>query len=226
MWTLITLNASIQILAPRWVRGRVVSLYLLAIGLQPLGAFLAGVLAELTGPGDATAVMTGLTAVLGMVALRLDLPLLGEIAEPAPASDWVMPRHAEHVAGTPVLVTTTFEIDPDRAEEFMAVLRQMRRVRFTTGAYRWSLFRDADRPQRITEFFTVSTWEEHLAQHGRLDDEAAALLRHARSFDVGGGPVTRHLAGLDVVDSHAAPLADQLLTVHARQHEHDGSVPL
>ena len=42
VYTLVTMNATVQLLAPRWVRSRVVSLYLLAIGLQPVGAFAAG----------------------------------------------------------------------------------------------------------------------------------------------------------------------------------------
>jgi hypothetical protein len=42
VWTLITLNATVQLLAPTWVRSRVVSLYALVVGIQPVGAFLAG----------------------------------------------------------------------------------------------------------------------------------------------------------------------------------------
>jgi hypothetical protein len=226
VFTLITLNASIQTLAPRWIRGRVVSLYLLAIGLQPLGAFLAGALAEGIGSGRSVAVLCAGCAALGVVAFRLELPVLGDIDEPVPAEDHLVPRHAAQVAGTPVLVTTTWEIDPDQAEAFFDALRDLRRIRYKTGARRWSLYRDADRPYRITEFFIVADWDEHLAQHARIDAEAAAVIARARAFDVGDGPVTRHLAGLDILDSSAPPIGEQLLTVHQELHRTDGSMPL
>lgn len=226
VWTLITLNASIQTLAPRWVRGRVVSLYLLALGLQPLGAFVAGALAEFVGSGRAVAVLCAGTTALGLFAFRVDLPVLGEIAEPVPPDDFSVPRHAVQVAGTPVMVSTTWQVDPDQVEEFLVTLRELRRTRFRTGAQRWSLFRDADRPYRITELFVVADWEEHLAQHARIDSEAAAAIARARSFDIGDGPLTRHLAGLDILDPQAPSMSEQLLTVHEQLHATDGSVPL
>jgi MFS family permease len=226
VWTMTTLNATIQLLAPRWVRGRVVSLYVLAIGLQPAGAFAAGWLAEWSGAGVAVAAFTAGTAALGLVAFRLGLPVLGQLDEPVPPEDWTVPQHARHVGGSPVVVATTWEVDRDEVHEFLAVMRQLRRQRFRTGAHRWSLYRDADRPTRITEFFVLHDWEEHLAQHARIDAEAAAVLARARAFDRAGGPVTRHLAGLDVVDDDAPPIEEQLLTVHEELHRTDGSVPL
>ncbi|WP_341250554.1 MFS transporter [Euzebya pacifica] len=226
VWTLITLNASIQTLAPRWVRGRVVSLYLLAIGLQPFGAVLSGAIAEVTGAGMAVAILSVGTVALGLFASRLELPVLGEIDEPVIADNWQMPRHATQVAGTPVLVATTWEVDPDDVEAFMDHMRELRRTRLRTGAHRWSLYRDADRPYRITEFMVVADWDEHLAQHARIDTEAAEVIRRSRAFDRADGPVTRHLAGLDILASHAPPIADQLITVHEQLHAHDGSTPL
>ena len=226
VWTLTTMNASVQILAPRWVRGRVVSLYVLAVGLQPVGAFLSGFIAEASGAGNAVAIFGASTVVLGAVTLRLGLPVLGRLEEPTPPEDWVVPQHARHVSGSPVLVLTTWEIDPDEVEEFFAAMRELRRHRYRSGAHRWSLFRDADRPHRVTEIFAVHDWEEHLAQHRRLDAEMVAVLTRARSFDRAGGPVTRHLAGLDVVDPTAPPFEEQMLTVHEELHRRDGSVPL
>jgi MFS family permease len=226
VWTLATLNATVQTLAPRWVRGRIVSLYLLAIGLQPVGALLAGLLAEAAGSGTAVAVLSAGSVALGLVTARMDLPVLGEVAEPLPAEDHTVPVHATRVAGSPVVVLTTFQVDPSQVEDFLAVLRELRLARFRTGARRWSLYRDADRPHRITEVFVVADWEERLAQHARIDAAAAAVLARARSFDVDGGPITRHLAGLDILDPSAPPIHEQLLTEHAAYHAEDGSVPL
>lgn len=227
VWTLTTLNASIQILAPRWVRGRIISLYLLGIGLQPVGSFIAGLLAETAGSGTAVATLSAFTVALGVASLRRDLPVLGDLAEPLPPENWVVPTHPVEVAGTPIVVTTTWEVDPDEVRPFLNVMGELRRQRFRTGAHRWQLFRDAGRPYRITEMFEVHDWEEHLAQHRRMDAEAAEVLARARAFDTSPeGPVTRHLSGLNVVDADAAPFEEQLLTVHEEAHRSDGSVPL
>lgn len=227
VWTLTTLNASVQLLAPSWVRGRVVSLYLLAIALQPVGAFVAGAVAEVVGAGTSVALMAGLTVVLGLALVRRDLPVLGQLDEPAPVpDDWVVPTHARVVGGSPIIVATTWDVDPDDLPAFLEAMRELRRQRFRTGATRWSLFRDAYQPHRVTELFTVPDWDEHLAQHARIDGEAAAAIARARSFDRGNGPYTRHLAGLDVIDRDAPSLEEQLLTVHEELHRTDGSIPL
>jgi MFS family permease len=206
VWTLTTLNATVQLLAPRWVRGRVVSLYLLAVGSQPIGAFGAGALAEGVGAGLSVALFCGGAVVLGILAARWSLPVLGELDVPTTPEGWAMPRHAREVGGSPILVATTWQIDLAEARAFLAVMRELRRQRFRTGAHRWSLYRDADHPDRVTEYFAVHSWSEHLAQHARIDTETAEVIARARAFDRAGGPVTRHLAGLDVTDSDPAAL--------------------
>ncbi|HSK22416.1 MAG TPA: MFS transporter [Egicoccus sp.] len=226
VYTLVTMNATVQLLAPRWVRSRVVSLYILTIGLQPVGAFAAGGVAEFSTAGTAVALFNLGTIALGLLAFRLGLPVLGEFDEPAAPDDWHAPRHAHKVAGSPVLIANTWEIDREDVAEFLSLMRELRRQRFRTGAHRWSLYRDADRPTRITEFFMVHDWEEHLAQHARMDQEVAEVLSRARAFSHGDYPVTRHMAGLDILDASAPSIDEQLLTVHAEAHKTDGSLPL
>jgi len=77
-------------------------------------------------------------------------------------------------------------------------------------------------PHSLTELFAVGSWEEHLAQHRRIDDASAAVIAQARSFDQADGPVTRHLIAVDVENP---PDFDQLVAVHERMHETDGSIP-
>jgi hypothetical protein len=68
----------------------------------------------------------------------------------------------------------------------------------------------------------LQSWEDHLAQHARIDDGSAALLRRARSFDREGGPRTRHLVAIDVADP---PDFDRLVATHDALHQTDGSIP-
>lgn len=227
VWTLTTLNATVQLLSPRWVRGRTMSLYLLSFaGMMPFGALIAGAFAEVVGAGLAVAALSAATLVVGVASRRFDLPVLGDIEEPTAPADWSVPAHAAQVGGHPVLIVTTWEIDPDELGPFLDALRGLRRHRLRTGARRWSVLRDADCPYRITEVVEVHDWDEHLHQHSRIDTDAATAIRRARAFDRAGGPITRHLAGLDLLDSSAPPIEEQLLTVHEELHQQDGSVPL
>jgi hypothetical protein len=101
-------------------------------------------------------------------------------------------------------------------------MNEVRLIRLRTGAHRWHLMRTAADPLRIVEFFELSSWEEHLAQHGRIDDVSAAVLRRARDFDRDGGPTTRHLIGIDPADPEQF---ESLLHQHEALHRSDGSIP-
>lgn len=81
------LSAVVQLRAPTEFRGRILSLYMLALGgLYPLGALLQGVIADRSSLGLATTVgAVGLAALL--VFLRLAKPHLLRALEPAPVAD-------------------------------------------------------------------------------------------------------------------------------------------
>ena len=112
---------------------------------------------------------------------------------------------------------------PSLLAEFLATMRRVRLIRLRTGAYRWRLYRNADDPRRITEMFLCVSWSEHVAQHRRIDDASAAVLRAARALDADGAPRTRHLVAVDVEDEHEI----ELLTLeHEEFHRRDGSIPL
>ncbi|MTV24324.1 MFS transporter [Nitriliruptoraceae bacterium ZYF776] len=199
VWTLITLNATVQLLAPTWVRSRVVSIYALTVGLQPIGAFLSGLLAEEIGSGRSIAVATAITLVLGIWAVRLDLPVLGEVEEPEPVGvPSPAPHRAPGVPGGRVVVSTTYDVPEDRTEEFLALMRRVRSIRRRTGARRWQLHRDALEPTRFTEHVEHAAWDEHVAQHARLEAADLAVLEAVHGLDRTGRPRTRHLSPVDL----------------------------
>jgi hypothetical protein len=101
-------------------------------------------------------------------------------------------------------------------------MNMVRLVRLRTGAYRWRLLRNVSDPTRLTELFALGSWDEHLAQHGRIDDASAAVIARARSFDRADGPVTRHLISVDVEDP---PGFAELVITHEEMHQTDGSIP-
>jgi MFS family permease len=221
--TLTTLNASSQMMAPEWIRGRAMSLYTLAFaGVFPIGSILAGALADVVGAGSAIVIMTSATVALGVLSPRLDLPVLAEIVTPEFSDDRPLPHHVD-TEGGPVMILNTWTIASPDVEDFLGIMSEVRLIRMRTGAYRWRLYRNTEDPRRITEMFLCRSWEEHLGQHRRMDDASVAVIREARAFDVGSGPASRHLIAVDVARPEEW---EPLLATHDNYHSTDGSVPL
>lgn len=221
--TLTTLNASSQMMAPEWIRGRAMSLYTLAFsGVYPIGSIISGGLADLTDAGTSIVVLCAATAGLGVLAPRFRLPALGEIVAPEFTEDRSSSTHID-TEGGPVMVLNTWTVAREDLEEFLEVMAEIRLVRLRTGSYRWRLYRNADNPHRISEMFLCESWEQHLAQHRRIDDASAALIRTARAFDQTGEPLSRHLVAIDV--DHPEDW-EPLMIAHEEYHRTDGSVPL
>ena len=60
----------VQIISPEYIRGRVLSIRMIALGMGPLGMFLLGAGSEAIGPAAATAIMAALAALV-MLAIVL-----------------------------------------------------------------------------------------------------------------------------------------------------------
>jgi hypothetical protein len=228
VYILATLNATAQLLAPRWVRGRIMSLYTISfMGLLPLGSILGGAIADVVGPSLAIASLSTGTVLLGLAAARAPLPVLEQVVSPEKPANLTRPEHPPgDVIGGRVMVVNTWRIAPEDRAPFLQILEDLRRVRLRTGAVRWRLYRNVEHPDRISELFMLPSWEEHLRQHDRLDVEAAEIIARARSFDVADGPVTRHLVAMDVTDEGVQADWELQAELHADMHRHDGSLPL
>ncbi|MDF1597486.1 MAG: MFS transporter [Acidimicrobiia bacterium] len=223
VWTLTTTNATAQLMSPEWVRGRAMSLYSLAfVGVLPLGSIVAGVLADLVGAGNSMIVLSVGSVALGIAAPRFEIPALADVEMPEFSGERTADGHVA-TEGGPVMIVNTWLIDGRRLDEFLTVMSEVRLVRLRTGAYRWRLYRNASDPHRLSEVFLTVSWEEHLAQHRRIDDVSAGLIRHARSFAEDDGPITRHLVAVDV--EHPEDW-EPLLAAHDEYHRNDGSIPL
>jgi MFS family permease len=221
--TLTNLNASAQLMAPEWIRGRAMSLYSFAfLGILPIGAIISGILADAVGTGPAIVILCSASVLLGLLVPLFGIPSLDDIESPEYTEDRVAPQHEETVEGGPVLILNTWKIDEADFNEFTSVMNMVRLVRLRTGAYRWRLLRNVSDPTRLTELFAIGSWDEHLAQHGRIDDASAAVIARARSFDRADGPVTRHLISVDVEDP---PGFAELVITHEEMHQADGSIP-
>lgn len=182
---LATLNATMQLFLPGWVRARGLAVYqVVFIGSQGIAAFLWGLVAERWG-----LTATFLTAAVVMAAGALSvvwLPLHDVSGlDRGPAVYWPEP-HLEiepDLHEGPVLVLRAFTVRADRTDRFLEAMERVRRSRLRTGATGWYLYRDGSDPSRFVEITVVPTWAEHLRQHGgrltgadqRFEQEATAL---------------------------------------------------
>jgi MFS family permease len=220
--TMSTLNTTAQLLAPEWIRGRAMSLYNLAFAGLPIGSIIAGGLADGVGTPGAIVSFSAGSLILGLLTPRFGIPRLEDIEAPEFTNGTPPPTHdTEVLEGGPVIVLNTWEIDEADFPAFARVMNQLRLIRLSTGAYRWRLMRNISEPNRITELFAVRSWKEHLAQHTRIDDASAQLLKRARAFDRGDGPRTRHLIAIDVAEVEGF---EEMVATHAEMHLHDGSI--
>jgi MFS family permease len=180
-----TLAAELQLFLPVWVRARGLAVYMVMFtGSMTAGALLWGLVAEAVGL-QATFLAAAIVLLVGVIAgLVWRVPSTGHL-DPQPVVYWPAARLAfdpEADAG-PILVTVVFTVTPEREAAFLDAMGQLRGSRRRTGASRWDLYRDGDRPDRFVEVFSVPSWEEHLRQHeGRLTAADKAIEEAALAF--------------------------------------------
>jgi len=166
-----TLQAELQLVLPGWVRARGVAVYTVTfMGSQTVGALIWGLAADRAGlePAVLGAAALGLAGVAAGMFLRV--PETGHL-DPSPAAYWGAPRvvvDPEPDTG-PVLVAVHYTVSLEREAAYLEAMSRLRQSRQRTGASRWELYRDGERPDHFVELFRVPSWQEHLRQHdGRL----------------------------------------------------------
>jgi MFS family permease len=166
-----SLNASMQLFLPRWVRARGLAFHQLVLfGGQALGALVWGLVAERAGLTAAFAAAAVLL-VLGGATVRVRPLIDTRRMSREPAVYWPEPELAVEPDPDvgPILVTVAYTVPAERVEAFTAGMRRVGRARRRTGATRWRLYRDGAAPDRFVEAYLVPSWSEHLRQHfGRL----------------------------------------------------------
>ena len=180
-----TLQSELQLILPLWVRARGVAVYTVTfMGSQTAGALLWGGLADRVGLRP-TLLLAAVVVLAGVVAgLFWRVPETGQI-DPQPAVYWTDARLAfePDPDSGPVLVAVHFTVTTERQPAFLEAMEKLRRSRLRTGATRWELYRDGERPDRFVETFRVPSWEEHLRQHeGRLTGTDRAVEEAALAF--------------------------------------------
>jgi MFS family permease len=194
-------NVIVQTIVPSWVRARVLATYMLVFfGGMALGSAVWGVVATHIGVSETLLCAAG--ALIAGLAAAYFFPLrAGEELDLEPSLHWPDPVYVNepHPLDGPVLVTIEYQIDPARAGEFVAAMREVKRILQRDGAVRWGLFVDPAQPTRYLETFLVESWAEHMRQHARVTMEDRTVQDRARSFHVGPAqPMVTHLIAQDL----------------------------
>jgi MFS family permease len=191
-----TFNITTQTSAPRWVVGRALAVYQMAVfGGIAVGSWVGGLYAEHGGLGESLTVAGVL--LLGSVALARWLPLrpfetlpLDPLRNPGEFTDH---RDVPADAG-PVVITVGYRVARQDWDHFTVVMHEIGRIRRRDGARRWRLMQDLDDPEWWTERWQHATWLDHLRQLHRTTVADREVRERARAFHRGPAPPkVRHM---------------------------------
>ncbi len=208
--TMSSFNVVIQMSAASWVKGRALAVYYTAMfGGMAFGSWLWGLVAA-DHSVDTALLVSGfgivVTAILGH---RFPLPESGSV-DLRPSRLWQKPEVALDFdpSSGPVLITVEYLVPRAKAEAFVAVMHELRRIRRRDGALHWGLYEDVARPERWLETFTTASWLEHLRQQDRATMSDAAIEARARAFHEGEAPPVISTLIVHRPGRHGAAAAD------------------
>ena len=201
--TLATMNASMQLSLPGWVRARGLSVYqLVFMGGQAIGSLLWGLLAGATSSVTALLVSAVLLVFCAVSAWWWPLHARTGDLDLTPSAHWPEPAlifEPEPLDG-PVLVLTRYRVQPENEEEFFAAMARLGRSRQRSGASQWRVFRNIEKDSTFVEAFIVRSWGEHLHQHHTRLTGQDLIIEQAVERYTDGESVSQHLIAVEPVD--------------------------
>lgn len=194
-------NTTLQLATPRWMVGRMVSMFLTAafLGLS-IGGWLWGMMTDLTGTRTALAISAAAMSATWLLARRFPLPETGNLNleplehETASGSvDAVAPRTG------PVQVMLEHHIAEGKRPDFMRLMEHRRRHLTRLGARHWVLFDEVGDETSWIESFQFPTWADYQRLMRRRTAETAALREEIRAVQNDGiDPVMRRLVARSI----------------------------
>ncbi|MFE7800775.1 MFS transporter [Nocardia sp. NPDC057440] len=195
-----TLNSTMQLLLPAWVRARGLSVYMLVfMGGQAIGSLVWGLVAGAVGTASTMHISAALLAFCAVSTLWLPIRHNAEELDLRPSAFWPEPQLVVEPdpADGPVLVLRHYDVPAENVEEFMAAMAFVGRSRQRTGAMEWRLYRDVGVLDRYVEAFVVRSWAEHMHQHQvRLTAQDQLREQAVTAFTNGDDKIT-HLVAVE-----------------------------
>lgn len=195
-----TLNSTMQLLLPAWVRARGLSVYLLVfMGGQAIGSLVWGLVAGAFGPVRALLAAALLLALCALSTLWLPIRHNAEEIDLTPAVFWSEPQLvvAPDPEDGPVLVLRHYDVPAPETDDFLAAMVFVGRSMQRTGAMEWRLYRDVGVLDRYVEAFVVRSWAEHMHQHQVRLTTQDQIREQAVAKYLAGEEQTTHLVAVE-----------------------------
>jgi hypothetical protein len=171
------------------------SIYQMAVmGASASGAAVWGQVATWTNVQESLT-LAAITAVAAALLMHWRKPLPSKEIDLTPAQVTYAPELPERPGRGRVLTQVEYQIDPSRADEFLALMADSRRGRLQQGALEWQLLHDVGEPGRYVEQIVDESWTEHLRRFDRVNVTDAQLREQRQALHIGDGPpkVTRYI---------------------------------
>jgi len=190
-----TYNTVILSIVPSWVRGRVMSVFMLVFfGPFAVGSALWGFLGSWLGITLTLALTSAFTGLGIIMTTRMYFSESHGI-DLTPSEHW--PQFTGEIEPAlhegPILIVAEYTVDPGHIDEFLKAVSALKTIRMRDGAFRWNLFKEAGDRHRFIESFLVETWAEYMRQQERFTVSDGGVVDVVRSCQVDGEPlIIRH----------------------------------
>ncbi|VVT17674.1 MFS transporter [Rhizobium sp. EC-SD404] len=192
--TLSLFNTTVQLSTPRWVVGRLLSLYQMATFTgMALGSWIWGLVTESYGASNALLAASVLMVAGAAIGLVLPLPAPPRL-KLDPLNRWKEPHLALDIKpqSGPIVIMVEYRIGNDDMPEFLKSMAERRRLRFRNGARHWTLMRDLEDPELWQETYHLPTWTEYQRYHQRTTEADAVIAEAIRAMHKGPGKPVIH----------------------------------
>ncbi|PAQ09683.1 MFS transporter [Mesorhizobium temperatum] len=183
-------NVTVQMSTPRWVVGRVLSVYQTAtFGGIALGSWIWGVVAD--AHGAEFALVAAAVAMLAGGAIGLLLPLPQQaVLNLDPTNRFKEPHLALDLKlrSGPIAIMIEYIIREEDVPEFLATMAERGRIRRRDGARNWTLARDLENPAIWIEHYHTPTWLEYIRHNKRATHADAVIGERVRALHSGDEP--------------------------------------
>ena len=196
-WTLYSTELWIagQRAMPEWARGRMnATIIMVSQAATALGSLVWGLSAANIGVVSTFLTAAGLAIIVTIItrlpAYRLSIDFTKDLnLEPAPATIFSnSPSRLPEPEEGPLSITTTFQVDPNRREEFFDLAGTARLIYLRNGACGWHLKEDLARANAFQIEVIVPSWTHNLRKRERLTKNEMEIVAKLHSLHLGPNP--------------------------------------
>jgi MFS family permease len=179
---------------PDWARGRMnATMVMVSQGATALGGVIWGFTAHHAGVvttflGAAVFGLLILIIVRVVPSLAISIDFTKSLSFEAAPSQHLDPGRLPAPKDGPVSITAEFQVDPNRRNECIKLMRDARLIFLRNGAYRWHLYEDLNQANKFRMQVVVHSWKQHLLQRARLTKNEKEVIDKLRGLRIDPNP--------------------------------------